>query len=423
MRRLKKEVKIMAFEFQVRDISKQDMQKLYKRYYKLFKKSDNPIEIACELFLEIIHLYFDNNKEKLYKLFFPVIMANFREQGSIHSVIQESREPKNLYSWSYTYRILGQLDEDTGFEISRIYRKIMFKVLKKIGLKNKGYCVAIDITAKPFYGDKNLFMAKGTKRKEGTNYAIQYLTASIVEEGVRFNLLCLPIPSLVSLSRKFESLVRGIRKMIQIKLMFLDRGFGSKKYSKILKYLRHKFIMPITRNHKLKELEWCMKEQSNPKKDEYDIVIMDYIFSEDKPKEYQLRVRLVIIHDREGVHFFITNVCNLSMKEYYYLTDAYRYRFGIETNYRVDNIFSPFTCSIKASLRYLLMQMSLIAQDLWAFVNFLAHKKGKKQPREKFKKSYLIIDVVKARIKDLGFTWRPVITAVQFKRCIDKILG
>jgi len=413
----------MTFEFQVRGISKQEMQKLYKKYYKLFKKSDKPIEIVCELFLELIYLYFDNNKKKLYKLFFPVIMANFIEKGSIHSAVEDFRKDKCLYSWSYTYRILKQLDEDTGLEISRIFRKVLFKILKKTGFKNKGCCVAIDITAKPFYGNKNLLMAKGTKRKAGTNYAIQYLTASIVEEGVRFNLLCLPIPSLASVSRKFENLVRETRKMIPIKLMFLDRGFGNKKYAKILKFLKHKFIMPITKNHKLKELEWCMKEQSNPKKDEYDIVIMDYIFSEDRPKEYQLRVRLIIVHDKDGVFFFITNIYNLSMKEYYHLTDAYRYRFGIETNYRVNNIFSPFTCSIKASLRYLLMQMSLIAHDLWTFVNFLVHKKDKKQPREKFKKSYSIIDVVKARIKDLGFTWRPVITAVQFKRRIDKILG
>src|SRR3989338_6121976 len=135
---------------------------------------------------------------------------------------------------------------------------------------------------------------EGCKKKAGTNYAIQYLTASIVEEGVRFNLLCLSIPSLASVSRKFEALVREIRKMIPIKLLFLDRGFGNKKYARILKLLWHKFIMPITRNHKLKELELCMEEQSIIKKDEYDIVVLDYIFGEDMAKEYQLNVRLVI---------------------------------------------------------------------------------------------------------------------------------
>jgi len=413
----------MAFKFRIRGISKLEMQKLYKKYCKLLKrKSDKPLEIVCELLLELIYLYFDNDKKKLYKLFFPVIMANLIEKGSIHSVTEEFREEKNLHSWSYAYRILNKLDEDVGLEISRIYRKIMFKLLKKIGFKGKGYCVAIDITARPFYGNKNLFMVKGGKKKAGTNYHIHYLTASIIEEGVRFNLLCLPVSSLCSLTRKFNSLVSEIRKMIPIKLLFLDRGFGNKKYSGILKLLKHKFIMPITRNHKLKELELCIKEQSVLGNDEYDVVMMDYIFSEDRPKEYRVNVKLIILHNKGGVFFFITNIYNLSMKDAYDLCEVYRYRFGIETNYRVDNIFSPFTCSIKATLRYLLMQISLIVQDLWTFVNFFSHAEKKKQPREKYKRGYSIVDIVRARIKYLGYVWRPVITAVMFKRRIEKIL-
>ena len=413
----------MAFVFQLRGVSKTESKEICKRYTKEFKRKDNFHTAVCGLFLDIIYLYFDNDKTKLYKLFFPVIMANFTEKGSIHSVIEEYRESKNLYSWSYTYRILNMVGKDDGLEIGRIFRKLLLKLMKNAAFKNKGYCVAADITAKPFYGDKNLLMVKGCKRKAGTNYAIQYLTASIVEEGVRFNLLCLPIPSLASVVGKFEQMIREIRKLVPIKLLFLDRGFGNKEYSRVLGLLCHKYIMPITRNHKLKEIELCMKEQSTIKDDEYCVSILDYTFSEDRPKEYQLKVRLIIVQDKDDVFFFITNMYNLSMRQYYLLSETYKYRFGIETNYRVDNIFSPFTCSTKAALRYLLMQMSLIAQDLRAFVNFISHKKGKRQPRERFKKGRSVMDIVRARIRDLGYTWRPVITAVQFKRKIDKILG
>ena len=105
------------------------------------------------------------------------------------------------------------------------------------------------------------------------------------------------------------------------------------------------------------------------------------------------------------------------------LADCYGYRFGIETNYRVDNIFSAFTSSIIASVRYLLMQVSLIAQDLWMFVNFLITEKKYKQPREKFKGDYSVFSIIKARTKKLNFIWRPVITAVQFKRKMERLLG
>ena len=68
------------------------------------------------------------------------------------------------------------------------------------------------------------------------------------------------------------------------------------------------------------------------------------------------------------------------------------------------------------------MQVSLIVQDLWTFLNFLTHKGSWKQPREKYKKSYSVIDVVRARIRDIGFIWRPLITAVMFKRIMEKTL-
>jgi len=413
----------MVFQFLVRGVSKDEVKGLYKRFSKAFRKrSNNPVEVACELFLEIVFLYFDNDKEKLYKLFFPLVMANLIEKGSIHSVIEEFRGPKGLYSWSYTYRVLNMLSEDDSLELSRLYRKVVFKILKKLGFKNKGFCVAVDITARPFYGNRNLLMVKGCKRKAGTNYAIHYLTASIIEEGVRFNLLCFPISSVSSVSAEFDNLVREVRKMIPVKIWFLDRAFGNKEYSKILKLLRYKFIMPITRNSKLKELKLNVKEQLVLEKDEYGLVTMDYVFSEDRAEEYQLKVKLVILYEDGETFFFITNIYGLSMEEYYYLVEVYKYRFGIETNYRVDNIFSPFTCSVKATLRHLLMQISLIVQDLWTLVNFLLHDKKKKQPREKHKANYSIINIVKSRIKDLGFVWRPIITAVRFKRQAEKTL-
>jgi hypothetical protein len=414
----------MVFQLKARGVTKEEEKKLCRKYSKLLKKDNNDaMRIICNLFLEIIYLYFNNQKRKLYKLFFPVIMANFIEMGSINSVIEEYRSKKKLFSESYTCRILKQLDENTGLEIGRIFRKILFKTLKRNGFKNKGFCVAIDITAKPFYGNKKLLMVKGTKRKASTNYSIQYLTASIVEEGVRFNLLCFSINGLTLIDRKVQELIREIKNLVSVKILFLDRGFGSKKYCHIIKSLNHKFVMPITRNRKLKEFEMSIIAQLQIKKDEYAITEIDYIFGEGKPKEYTEKVRLFAIYEDKHVFYFITNIWSISLRDCYLLADCYGYRFGIETNYRVDNMFSPFTSSIAASVRYLLMQISLIAQDLWTFINFLLHKKETRQPRERFKGNGSIFKIIKARIKELNFIWRPIITAVQFKRRVEGVLG
>src|SRR3989338_10335386 len=205
-----KKRKRKKFMLKERNVTKEDEENLYNKYKKILKKNleqENIANSICLLFLDLIYLYFDNKRRKLYKLFFPVIMANFMELGSINSVIKEYKEKKKLYSESYTCRILHQLDENDSLEISRLFRKILFKILKKNGFKKKGCCIAIDITIKPFYGNKRFLMIKGTKKKAGTNFGIHYLTASIVEEGVRFNLLCLPVNALTSVSRKVNELI------------------------------------------------------------------------------------------------------------------------------------------------------------------------------------------------------------------------
>lgn len=422
----------MVFQLKRRSVIKEDEKNLYKKYKKIFKKNlkqNDLTDVICLLLLDLIYVYFDNKKRKLYKLFFPVIMANFMELGSINSVIKEYRIKKKLYSESYTCRILKQLDESDSLEISRIFRRILFKILKKIGFKNKGFIIAVDITAKPFYGNKKLHMVKGTKRKAGTNFAMQYLTASIVEEGVRFNLLCFPISSTTLIDRKVKQMISEIEKIVSIKLFYLDRGFASRGYSRIIKSSGYKFIMPITKNHKLKELKLSIKAQSDISDDEYTLSELEYIFYENEPVEYQEKIKLLALYEKKNnnkdkkVFFFITNIYGLSSENYYLLIESYRYRFGIETNYRVDNIFSALTSSVIASVRYLLMQVSLIAQDLWTFVNFILHSEEKRQPREFLKRDYSIRNIIFARVTSIGFIWRPLITAVQFKRQMERLFG
>ena len=414
----------MAFKLKRRSTTKEEERLIYIKYSRLLRKKNVDInKIVCELFVSLIYLYFDNQKRKLYKLFFPVIMANFMELGSINSVINEYKKKKNLYSESYTCRILKQLNENDSLEISKIFRKTLLKILKKNVFKNKGCCIAIDITAKPFYGNKKFLMIKGTKNKAGTNFAIHYLTASIVEEGVRFNLLCFPINALTSVPKKVNEMISEIEKIVKIKIIYLDRAFGNKNYCQILKLSKYKFITPITKNDKLKNLEFQIKKQSKISKNIYTLSEFYYTFYEDKPKEFQESIKLLALHEDDKIFFFITNVNNFNGEEYYSLIESYRYRFGIETNYRIDNIFSALTSSVTASIRYLLTQISLITQDLWTLVNFLIFDKKRRQPRERFKKNYSVLAVIKARTRQLNFIWRPIITAVQFKRKIIKILG
>src|SRR3989344_7672572 len=192
-------------------------------------------------------------------------------------------------------------------------------------------------------------------------------------------------------------MISEIEKIVSIKLFYFDRGFASRGYSRIIKSSGYKFVMPITKNSKLKELKLSIKAQSDISDDEYTLSELEYIFYENGPIEYQEKIKLLALYEKKNKNkdkkefFFITNIYGLSSEDYYLLIESYRYRFGIETNYRVDNMFSPFTSSIVASVRYLLMQISLIAEDLWTFVNFMIKDKEYQQPREKLKGKYSVI--------------------------------
>ncbi len=100
-----------------------------------------------------------------------------------------------------------------------------------------------------------------------------------------------------------------------------------------------------------------VKAQCEMKDNEYFIIELEYIFSEGRPKEYTEKVRLFAIYEDKHVFYFITNIWNISLRDCYLLAECYRYRFGIETNYRVDNIFSALTSSVVASVRYLLREL------------------------------------------------------------------
>lgn len=413
----------MAFELIIRGITKGEMNSLALKYgRKIAKKNSNIEKVMIEFYLEFIYIYFNNSRRKLKKLFLPVILSNLLENGSINSAIQEYRVKKNLFSHSYTMRILNQLSKKDGLSLNQLFRRVLWKIMKRRRLCNKGYIIGIDITVKPFYGNKSLGMARGCKNKAGTNQGLHYLTASIVEEGVRFNLICIPIPGMCNINRRVEDLINEIKGYVNIALILLDRAFGNSIYSMIFNKTGHKFCTPFAKNEKLSEFVLSIKSQYSCKEGEYNLFVLDYVFYENKPSEYQEKTRLIVLYEDDEVFFFMTNIKGISLTNYYNLVLAYRYRWGIETNYRVDNIFSPMTCSIKAQIRYLLMQVSLIIEDLWTCINYIRHDKRKKQPRESMKGDYKLVSIIKSRVKDLGFIWRPTITAVQFKRRMERIL-
>ncbi|MEA3378154.1 MAG: transposase, partial [Nanoarchaeota archaeon] len=217
--------------------------------------------------------------------------------------------------------------------------------------------IAIDYHEKPFYGDKKIREVVGCKRKAGTNYAYKYITASIVEEGVRFNLGCLPVTQFDLEEDLLRTLISKCRKYVEIGVVLLDRGFNSIEDYKLLgEELRLKFIMPQTKNSKLQK----MLESKELKVYSQ----FEYIFNEHRAKEYHYKARMFYITNEKGEKYaFVTNIHTINEELLKLIVQAYDKRWGIETGYRVKHDFLCKTTSKSFSVRTFFAQLAFLLQD------------------------------------------------------------
>jgi hypothetical protein len=270
--------------------------------------------------------------------------------------------------------------------------------------------IAIDYHEKPFYGDKMTRGVVGCKRKASTNYAYKYITASIVEEGIRFNLGCLPVTQFDIEEDLLRELILECRKYVKIGAVLLDRGFnGVDDYKLLGEELGLRFIMPQIKNSKLNNM------LENKKLKAYSQ--FEYIFNEHRSREYWCKVRIFYITNEEGKKYtFITNIHSNDEELLKFIVQAYNKRWGIETGYRVKHDFLCKTTSKSFTVRTLFAQLAFLLQDFWTLKNYIEHKeRGTNEPRAKdINKSQDIKTFLRAASKKLKLDWKPITKALIF---------
>lgn len=204
-----------------------------------------------------------------------------------------------------------------------------------------------------------------------------------------------------------------------IGLVLLDRGFNGAEIFEIIRDERTKYVMPLIKYSKVKEL--C-----NAVAKEVDVV--EYIFYENRAIEAQTKVK-VIVDKREETHYFVTNIQEETKTTLTLIIKAYRKRWGIETGYRVADEFYAMTTSIKFSIRCFMNLLSFLLQDLWTLRNFIETGKTRlQQPRSKFLKGCkTLIRFIRKSVKKLNFYYRPLLEAELFREdlidCVKKKLS
>lgn len=391
------------------------MKSLVNRFIKTFRKKSFEDSVTNLICYQIKRKYPDVNEKKTL---LPLIYASSMGITITMAVKRLKKKGYKTYSNKKILDTIASFDQEMIDEFTKIIRTVIIKVAKRYGFCKRKTIVSIDFHDKPFYGNKQIGEVVGTKRKLGTNFAYSYITICICEEGIRFNLATIPVTQLRLKKNLVKQLIDEARKHVSIGLILLDRGFNGVEVSRILDAKMAKYVMPLVDNKKIERV--CKTSRK--------LSVMLYTYYEDRPKEYQKDIRVIVDNRNKKKHLFTTNVQGDRRAVLSIIIAAYRKRWGIETGYRVAGEFYAWTTSVKFNTRTFLALLSFIMQDLWALYNFLEQRETRMhQPRNRLLKGCkTVLKFLKKSVQNLKFYWRPSTEAELFRDdiadCVKRLL-
>ena len=101
---------------------------------------------------------------------------------------------------------------------------IFFLRLKKQGVFKKSIICGLDIHKIPWYGKTKDKHVLGMEKVRGTSFGHGYASIECVENGKRFTLSAYPLDQFTK-GGFITSLIEKARECVDIKILFLDRGF------------------------------------------------------------------------------------------------------------------------------------------------------------------------------------------------------
>ena len=222
--------------------------------------------------------------------------------------------------------------------------------LKAKGLLNRTVPIAFDWHDQMFYGEKETDMVNGTRPKDGSCYAYQYLTASILVDGKRLTIVLTPIKSREHLLDYVKDALNRIRNMgVRVRYLLFDGGFSSLDLPAFLEENGYTYLVHFTPNSLTKRIGLADGESVS--------------YPCDRP------FKLVRVDDEETriSYLFATNMTCKPKR----LLKRYKSRWGVETSYRGHNLFLPMTKSKNYTVRLLYYSVAVCIYNVWCILNAL----------------------------------------------------
>lgn len=280
------------------------------------------------------------------------------------------------------------LDKINKFEELENQINLALKSRIPDGIKKGFHKIAIDLNLIPYYGkpdnDEEAYIYR-SQAKSGTCSFYAYATIYILTKGKRITLAIRGVRWLDTNVAIITYLLAELDALkVNIKTLYLDRGFFSISVIRWLQALDIPFVMPAIRRGKQGGINQFLKGRSSYK--------TTYTMGEGKDNNVNFNLWIICKYKKgkrkqHGIEYFAYVVyrakVNLS-----YIHQDYRKRFGIESSYRLKNLCRIRTNNKKPVLRLLFVGISFVLVNIWVYLLWFKISRKQKGRRLIYRKLF-----------------------------------
>ena len=232
-------------------------------------------------------------------------------------------------------------------------------------MERTGIEIAIDFHDEPFYGkgEQTRQVTVHGQAKKGTTHFVRIATAYVIWRQVRLTLAVRFVLPGESALESLEFLLECLKKLrFSSKVLYLDKGFASTSIIRFLDKRKQPAILACPIRGKTKGIRALCHGSAS-----YRTV---HTFSDGTQAALALKASLV--PDKTGKRrrkwlAFIVICLDWSVEKIY---QEYRRRFGIECSYRIVRRVRATTTSRNPALRFFLLGIGLLLQNVWVFLRW-----------------------------------------------------
>ncbi|EQD63538.1 transposase IS4 family protein [mine drainage metagenome] len=253
-------------------------------------------------------------------------------------------------------------DTITGIGDS-LFSRISSLSRKSISSNTDPVMIAFDYTHEDFYGDRDTLWIHGWTGDHGVTGKYSYLTASIVNRDLRLPIMSIPSPMGNDMPSEISAMLVSLGQIFgHIDLLLFDRGFYSKDLIMKLNNVGINYLIFVPKNPQVKG-ELSFMHQSEKR-----IMLHEFSLYRDGKKvsdSVHLAFLKQIFDHRTEAYYDWCFATSIAEPDLDHLIAKYKFRWRIETMFRVQDECRLKTESKDIRVRYFLFAYEQLVESIW----------------------------------------------------------